>query len=37
VKVTMKNPPAVFIAVLVFGPSLKLPIDECSQACELTA
>ena len=36
VEVTMKNPPAVFISMLVFSPSFKLPIDECPQPVENT-
>jgi len=34
VEVTMVDPPAVFIAVLVFSPSFELPPDECPQLVE---
>jgi hypothetical protein len=36
VEVTMKDPPAVFVTVLVFRPSPELPPDECFQPVENT-
>jgi len=34
VKVTMINPPTVFVPVLVFSPPLELPVNESSQSCK---
>jgi hypothetical protein len=36
VEVTMKDPPAFFVTVLVVRPSPELPPDECFQPVENT-
>ena len=36
VEITVKDPPAVFISVLVFCPPFELPPDECPQPVETT-